>query len=117
MEILATNTHVDLIAQDIDVALRAGRITDPNLIARTLARSDWVAVASAAYLRAGSAVRLGAQSERAFPHAAPGRGVRRRWRRGALGEGASALNRGGAATRHPHRAHGRALARHPGLRR
>lgn len=51
VEILATNTHVDLAAQGIDVALRAGQITDPNLIARTLARSDWVAVASAAYLR------------------------------------------------------------------
>lgn len=52
VEILATNAHVDLVAQDIDVAIRAGRITDPNLIARTLMHSDFLAVASAEYLRA-----------------------------------------------------------------
>ncbi len=52
VEILATNTHVDLVARDIDVALRAGQTTQPDLISRTLMRTENLAVASAGYLRA-----------------------------------------------------------------
>jgi DNA-binding transcriptional LysR family regulator len=44
--------HVDLRRDGYDVALRAGRDLEPGLVARTLARFQFVAVASPAYLSA-----------------------------------------------------------------
>lgn len=50
MEIIASSRHVDLVAEGYDVALRAGTIRDPNLVARQLWATDLIAVASPAYL-------------------------------------------------------------------
>ena len=36
MELLLSNEHVDIIAGEIDVALRAGTLADSNLAARKL---------------------------------------------------------------------------------
>jgi len=50
VQLETTTRHVDLVAEHIDVALRAGVIREPTLIARPLVRTELVAVASAAYL-------------------------------------------------------------------
>lgn len=55
LEVIVSTRHEDLIASNIDVAVRAGQRLDPGLVARTLQRSEVVAVASPAYLaRAGA---------------------------------------------------------------
>lgn len=51
MELLATTRHVDLVAEQVDVALRAGEVRDPSVVARRLWTSRVVAVASPAYVR------------------------------------------------------------------
>ncbi len=50
VELLSTNRFVDLIGERVDVALRGGEVTDPNLIARRLWSAKLVAVAAPAYL-------------------------------------------------------------------
>jgi DNA-binding transcriptional LysR family regulator len=50
IEVIATNRHVDLVAEGIDVALRGGVVRDPNLVRRVLLRTDLWAVASPLYL-------------------------------------------------------------------
>jgi len=50
LELTSTTAHQDLIGDNIDVALRATTTLDPSLIARRLARSCAVAVASPDYL-------------------------------------------------------------------
>ncbi len=50
LEVVSTAAHLDLVGQGIDVALRAGPIEDPSLIARTLARDLRIGVASPDYL-------------------------------------------------------------------
>jgi Transcriptional regulator len=48
----ASSRYVDLLREGYDVALRAGTDFEPGLVARTLARTSTVAVASPAYLAA-----------------------------------------------------------------
>jgi len=50
LEVTASDRHVDLIAEGIDVAIRGGEIADPQLIARRLFNDRSVAVASPTYL-------------------------------------------------------------------
>lgn len=50
LELLATSRHVDLIAEGFDVAVRAGDVRDPRLVARRLAQTRLLAVAAPAYL-------------------------------------------------------------------
>jgi len=50
LELVTTTRHVDLAAEQVDVALRAGVVREPSLIARRLLRTDALAVASATYL-------------------------------------------------------------------
>lgn len=52
VDVLATDRHVDLVREGFDVALRAGRISDPSLVQRVLMRDRTVLVASPAYLDA-----------------------------------------------------------------
>ena len=52
VEMVATSAHVDLVEDGFDVALRAGPVDDPSLVAHTLARNQHIAVASPAYLAA-----------------------------------------------------------------
>lgn len=47
----STTQYVDLIGSGYDVALRASTKLEPGLVARVLAKSELVAVASAAYLK------------------------------------------------------------------
>jgi DNA-binding transcriptional LysR family regulator len=47
-----SSRHVDLRRDGFDVALRAGTITEPGLVARTLMKTRLLAVASPAYLKA-----------------------------------------------------------------
>lgn len=54
-ELVSTSRHQDLIADNIDVAWRAGASLSPGLIARTMARTRLVAVAAPAYLSAHGA--------------------------------------------------------------
>ncbi len=48
----ASTRHVDLRREGYDLALRAGSISEPGLVARTLVRDALIAVASPAYLQA-----------------------------------------------------------------
>src|SRR5262245_23962594 len=48
----ASTRHVDLRREGYDLALRAGSISEPGLVARTLSRDALIAVASPAYLQA-----------------------------------------------------------------
>ena len=41
LDLVFTNRFVDLVQERVDLALRAGRVTDPNLIARKLLSSDF----------------------------------------------------------------------------
>ena len=50
VQLETTTRHVDLVAEHIDVALRAGVIQEASLIARPLLRTELVAVASPEYL-------------------------------------------------------------------
>lgn len=50
VELLATPEHLDLVGQQVDVALRAGIVRAPDLIARPLLRTELMAVASPQYL-------------------------------------------------------------------
>jgi DNA-binding transcriptional LysR family regulator len=52
LDLHATTDHVDLVTAGFDLALRAGRVRDPNLIAIRLATTWLRAVASPAYLDA-----------------------------------------------------------------
>lgn len=46
LDLVLTNRFVDLIQEQVDVAVRAGRVTGPNLIARRWMRSDFQLAAS-----------------------------------------------------------------------
>lgn len=48
----ASSTHVDLVADGFDVALRGGRVRDPDLVARRLVHSEVHLYATPAYLDA-----------------------------------------------------------------
>lgn len=50
LELISTARFVDLVAEQVDVALRAGTLGDPALVARRLWATDLVAVATPAYL-------------------------------------------------------------------
>ena len=49
---MATEVHVDLVAEGFDVALRSGAIEDKSLISRILAINSEIALASPTYLAA-----------------------------------------------------------------
>lgn len=51
VQLETTTRHVDLVAEHVDVALRAGVVQEPSLIARPLVRTELVAVASPEYLQ------------------------------------------------------------------
>ena len=51
VQLETTTRHVDLVAEHVDVALRAGVVRAPSLIARPLVRTELMAVASPAYLQ------------------------------------------------------------------
>ncbi|MGK0360023.1 MAG: DNA-binding transcriptional LysR family regulator [Bradymonadia bacterium] len=58
VEVETGTRFVDLITEQVDVALRGGVVREPNLIARRLLSTDLLAVASPAYLeRAGTPMR------------------------------------------------------------
>ena len=50
VEVIADVRHLDLRSDEIDVAVRAGRIRDPELVQRRLGKREVYAVASPAYL-------------------------------------------------------------------
>ncbi|RZM72404.1 LysR family transcriptional regulator [Pseudoalteromonas rubra] len=50
LELSLDDMHVDIIEQDIDVALRTGYVKDSRLVARCLSPMDFVVCASPAYL-------------------------------------------------------------------
>ncbi len=52
LEVSASTRHVDLVRENIDVALRAGLLRDPSLVVRRLSRSDTHLMASPSYLAA-----------------------------------------------------------------
>jgi DNA-binding transcriptional LysR family regulator len=52
VELLMTDRVVDLVAEGVDLAIRAGQLEDSSLIARRLAFSSFGLVASPAYLKA-----------------------------------------------------------------
>lgn len=61
-----SDAHTDLIADGIDLALRAGKLADSSLLARKLVDSHFVLVASPAYLQAhGMPTALAALAEHA----------------------------------------------------
>ncbi len=50
LEFIFTNRQVDLIAENIDVAIRAGKLQDSSLVARKLGEATWAPYASPSYL-------------------------------------------------------------------
>lgn len=50
VDLLLTDRHVDLVAEGIDVAIRAGHLRDSTLIARRAGIARWAAFASPGYL-------------------------------------------------------------------
>jgi DNA-binding transcriptional LysR family regulator len=50
LELILDDRSTDLVAENIDVALQLGALTDSSLIARKLARGEQLVVASPAYL-------------------------------------------------------------------
>jgi DNA-binding transcriptional LysR family regulator len=50
LDVVATEEHVDLVAEGFDVALRSGAIEDTSLVSRTLVVNSEIAVASPHYL-------------------------------------------------------------------
>lgn len=50
LDIRISDRLVDLVAERVDVAVRGGTITDPNLIARKAVGSRWITCASPGYL-------------------------------------------------------------------
>ena len=54
MDIRISDRVVDLVAEEVDVVVRAGTVTDPNLVVRRAVGSHWITCAAPAYLdRAG----------------------------------------------------------------
>ena len=51
VELVFTDRFVDLVAEGIDVAVRAGRLRDSALIARKVGLAEWIPAASPAYLK------------------------------------------------------------------
>ena len=51
LDVVATDLHVDLVAEGFDVALWVGEVEDTSLISRTLVTNTEVAVASPRYLK------------------------------------------------------------------
>jgi DNA-binding transcriptional LysR family regulator len=52
VELLMTNLFLDLIAENVDVAIRFGELRDSNLVARRLGKIFFYVVAAPAYLKA-----------------------------------------------------------------
>ena len=51
VELIFTSRYVDLVAEGVDVAVRAGKLRDSGLIARKVGVADWIPIASPAYLK------------------------------------------------------------------
>jgi DNA-binding transcriptional LysR family regulator len=51
LELVITNQYIDLIAENVDVAIRFGPLTDSSLIARRLGTGEHFLVAAPAYLK------------------------------------------------------------------
>ena len=50
LDVQVSDRYVDLVAGQVDVALRGGTITDPNLVVRHAVGSRWITCASPHYL-------------------------------------------------------------------
>lgn len=50
LDVRINDRVVDLVAEQVDVAVRAGAITDPNLVVRKAVGSNWITCASPSYL-------------------------------------------------------------------
>jgi len=50
VEVRINERVVDLVKEQVDLAVRGGPITDPDLVARPIARARWILCASPAYL-------------------------------------------------------------------
>ena len=57
IDLLLTESVVDIIAEGIDVAIRLGHLTESGLVARRLLRTSYVVCASPAYLAAHAEIR------------------------------------------------------------
>jgi DNA-binding transcriptional LysR family regulator len=51
VELIFTSRYVDLVAEGVDVAVRAGKLRDSGLIARKVGLTNWIPIASPAYLK------------------------------------------------------------------
>src|SRR5688572_7199212 len=51
VELVFTDRFVDLVAEGVDVAVRAGKLRDSALIARKVGLAEWIPTASPAYLK------------------------------------------------------------------
>ncbi len=56
VELIFTDRFVDLVAEGVDVAIRAGQLQDSSLVARQVGRAWWVPLASPASLRKAGAL-------------------------------------------------------------
>lgn len=51
IDMVLTNQYVDLVAEGVDVAIRAGQLKDSTLIAKNVGAARWAAFASPSYLQ------------------------------------------------------------------
>ncbi len=56
IEFVLTGRYVDLVAEGVDVAIRAGKLKDSTLIAKNVGFARWLAFASPAYLQSAAAL-------------------------------------------------------------
>lgn len=54
VEIIVTNEFVDLVSNNVDIAIRYGALTDSDLVAKKLGFSRWILAASTNYLKTNS---------------------------------------------------------------
>lgn len=57
LELIYTNQLIDLVADGVDAAIRAGALPNSGLIAKRIGLAEWVAYASPAYLKRAGAPR------------------------------------------------------------
>lgn len=80
LEFVLSDERADLVAESIDVAMRAGKVREPTLVARRLGRSGQSLVASPAYLAARGTPLSVAELSTHDCVAMPGTGGRTLWR-------------------------------------
>ncbi|WP_394830016.1 LysR substrate-binding domain-containing protein [Pendulispora rubella] len=80
LELVVSERHVDLVAENIDLAIRAGELRDASVLAQRVGETPLLVVASKSYLDRHREPRIPADLEQHERIVSVLRGVRRPWR-------------------------------------